>query len=107
MEEPILLRIDPFLWSDDSLNYPEKIILNLILSFTIRQECCTLNDEWIASKFGWTPGFCKDVIQLLVSRGWINMNKQWDGTRQLSFHIPGTPNPCDDVLTVEATEINP
>jgi hypothetical protein len=35
------------------------------------------------------------------------MSKQWDGTRNLSFYIPGKANPCEDIDTVEATEINP
>ena len=105
MEEPILLRIDPFLWNDESLNYPEKIVLNLILSFTLRNECCTVTDEWIAAKFGWTPSFCTELIALLAMRGWINVHKQWNGDRNMSFHIPDRDNPCQNISTVEATEI--
>jgi hypothetical protein len=107
MEEPILLRIDPFLWEDPNLNYPEKIILNLVLSFTLRDECCNLTNEWIASKFGWTPAFVNDVIQLLSSRNLINISKPWNGGRNLSFYIPNRDNPCEAIVTVEATEINP
>ena len=105
MEEPILLRIDPFLWNDDSLNYPEKIMLNLILSFTLRDECCTLTDEWIAAKFGWTPNFCKELIGLLATRGWINVYKEFGSERKMSFYIPDRDSPCQDISTVEATEI--
>ena len=103
--EPILLRIDPFIWSDPNLNYPEKIIVNLVLSFTLRGECCNLSDEWIGSKFGWTPEFVKDVIKLLTTRGLIVMDKQWGGLRNLSIHIPGKDNPCQDVFTVDAVEV--
>jgi hypothetical protein len=94
-DQPILLRVDPFIWNDESLNYPEKITLNLIFSFTIRGECCTVTDQWIATKFGWTPQFSKELIQLLSNRGWVNIHPQWDGGRTLSIAIPGTPDPCD------------
>lgn len=104
-EQPILLRIDPFIWNDPNLNYPEKIILNFILSFSLRDECCTVTDEWLGSKFGWTPNFVKDVISLLATRGFIVSKTQWDGKRKLSFYIPGKANPCEDIDTVEATEI--
>jgi hypothetical protein len=107
MEEPILLRIDPFLWEDPNLNYPEKIILNLVLSFTLRDECCTLTNEWIASKFGWTPAFVNDVIQLLATRGLLIATKSVKGIRNLSFYIPGKDNPCENITTVEAIEIYP
>ena len=105
--EPILLRIDPFIWDDPNLGYPEKIIVNLVLSFTLRDECCKLTNEWIASKFGWTPEFVNDIINLLATRKLLVMDKQWNGTRNLSFYIPGKTNPCEDITTVEATEINP
>jgi hypothetical protein len=103
--DPILLRIDPFIWSDESLNYPEKIILNLVFSFTIREECCFVTDEWIANKFGWTPKFVKNVIQLLVQRGWVLLHPQWDGSRPLSIHIPGQTSPCDQAFPAEAVEV--
>jgi hypothetical protein len=103
--DPILLRIDPFIWEDESLNYPEKIILNLIFSFTIREQCCFVTDEWIAGKFGWSPKFVKDVIQLLAQRGWVLVNPQWDGSRTLSIHIPGKPNPCDQAFPAQAVEV--
>lgn len=103
--EPILLRIDSFIWEDPNLNYPEKIIVNLILSFTLRGECCTLTDEWIGSKFGWEPGFVRDVINLLNTRGLVVMDKQWDGSRNLSIFIPGKDSPCQDVFTVDAVEV--
>jgi hypothetical protein len=94
-EKPILLRVDPFIWNDESLNYPEKIILNLIFSFTVRGECCTVSDHWIGSKFGWNEKFSKEIIELLKVRGWINYHPQWDGGRTLSINIPGAPDPCE------------
>ena len=33
------------------------------------------------------------------------MDKKWNGTRNLSFYIPGKANPCEDIATIEATEI--
>lgn len=105
MEEPILLRIDSFIWEDPNLNYPEKIIVNLVLSFTLRDECCNLTDEWIGSKFGWQPAFVKDVIKLLSTRGLIVMDKEWGGNRNLSIHIPGKDNPCQDIATVDVVEV--
>lgn len=103
--EPILLRIDPFIWEDPNLNYPEKIIVNLVLSFTLRGECCTLSDEWIASKFGWQPGFVKDVIGLLFQRDLLVLSNEWGGVRNLSIYIPGKDNPCQDVFTVDGIEV--
>ena len=103
--DPILLRVDSFIWEDPNLNYPEKIIVNLILSFTLREECCNLTDEWIASKFGWEPGFVSNVIDLLFSRGLIVMDKQFNGSRNLSIYIPGRANPCEDVTTLDAIEV--
>jgi len=103
-EEPILLRVDAFIWSDESLNYPEKIVLNLIFSFTIREECCSLSDEWIASKFGWSAGFSADLIKILAQRGWVKVHYPWGGNRTLSLHIPGRPDPCDafsDAVVIE------
>jgi hypothetical protein len=93
--EAILLRIDPFIWQDESLNYPEKIILNLVFSFTIREECCSVTDQWIANKFGWTSQFVKELIGLLTMRGWLLVHPQWDGSRTLSIHIPGKQDPCN------------
>ena len=103
--DPILLRVDSFIWEDPNLNYPEKIIVNLILSFTLREECCNLTDEWIASKFGWEPGFVSNVIDLLFSRGLIVMDKHFNGSRNLSIYIPGRANPCEDVTTLDAIEV--
>jgi hypothetical protein len=103
--DPILLRVDNFIWGDQSLNYPEKIILNLIFSFTIREECCTLSDVWIANKFGWTSQFVKEIVQLLANRGWVIIHPQWDGSRTLSIHIPGKPDPCDQSFPVDGIEV--
>ena len=103
--DPILLRIDPFIWEDPNLNYPEKILVNLVLSFTLRGECCTLSDEWIASKFGWHPGFVKSVIELLSQRDLLVLSNEWGGVRNLSIFIPGKDNPCQDVFTVDGVEV--
>jgi hypothetical protein len=103
--EAILLRVDPFIWQDESLNYPEKIMLNLVFSFTIRGECCSLTDQWIGNKFGWSAQFSRELIQLLSNRGWIKIHPQWDGTRNLSLHIPGSPDPCDPTFPAEEVEV--
>ena len=104
-ETPILLRVDPFIWRDESLNYPEKIVLNVIFSFTIRGECCTVTDEWIGSKFGWSAQFSRELIQLLANRQWVKIHPGWDGSRSLSINIPGKPDPCDSFSGITDVEV--
>jgi hypothetical protein len=104
-EQPILLRVDPFIWNDESLNYPEKIILNFIFSFTIRGECCAVPDSWIGMKFGWGTKFTTEVIDLLKIRGWVNVHSQWDGSRTMSINIPGTPDPCDTFSDITHVQV--
>ena len=91
----ILLRIDPFLWHDTSLNYPEKIILEVIFGFTAQQKCCYVSDAWIANAFGWEEDFVADVLAMLQIRGWILVdNDAFGGQRKLSINVPGERNPC-------------
>jgi hypothetical protein len=98
----ILLRIDPFVWHDTSLNYPEKIILEIIFSFTAQQKCCYVSDAWIANAFGWEDQFVAEIIALLELRGWIIITyDQFGGQRKMSINIPGERNPCEDWTDVE------
>lgn len=101
----ILLRIDPFIWNDSSLNYPEKIILNFIFSWTVQKKCCHVSNDWLANAFGWEPSFVAEVISLLHQRGWINVERPafGSGPRMMSINIPGEPNPCTvgDEITFE------
>jgi hypothetical protein len=89
------------IWHDESLTYPEKIVLNLIFSFTAEGNCCTLTDEWISSKFGMELNFVRDMVRMLRLRGWINMVPATAfSPRKLSIVIPGMKNPCEDYLDI-------
>lgn len=102
----ILLRVDPFIWRDDSLNVNEKILLNFVFSFTIENKCCDVPSDWIADRFGWTERFVDEMIQMMIMRGWLFVNKEFGGVRKMSIAIPGHLNPC---LATEIAyeEINP
>lgn len=102
----ILLRIDPFIWEDESLNIPEKILLNFVFSFTIENKCCDVDSAWIARRFGWTPQFVNEMILMMVIRGWLYVSENPNGTRHMSIIIPGRTNPCL-APEIEYTEINP
>lgn len=96
----IFLRIDPHIWADESLNYPEKIMLNLVFSFTVQGKCCTITDSWVASKFGWPTNFVSELISILRLRGWLNVSHGPFGDRFISIMIPGETDPCkfDDTI---------
>ena len=97
----ILLRIDPMIWQDQSLTYPEKILLNLIFQFTADAKCCELTDDWIANKFGMEVKFVGQMISMLMLRGWINVSPQTlTNPRKLSINIPGFKNPCEDYIEI-------
>ena len=102
----ILLRIDPFIWRDESLNIPEKILLNFVFSFTIEGKCCDVETSWIAHKFGWSIQFVNEMILMMVIRGWLYVNENSEGTRFMSINIPGHTNPCL-APEIEYTEIDP
>jgi len=102
----ILLRIDPFIWRDESLNIPEKILLNFVFSFTVENRCCDVDTSWIADRFGWNPQFVNEMINMMALRGWLYVERKSDGTRLMSINIPGRNNPCL-APTVEFEEINP
>ena len=90
----ILLRVDPFIWEDESLTIPEKILLNFVFSFTIENKCCTVPSAWIAKRFGWTEKFVNEMILMMTIRGWLYVSEGSLGTRTMSILIPGHPNPC-------------
>jgi hypothetical protein len=90
----ILLRVDPFIWEDESLTIPEKILLNFVFSFTIENKCCTVQSSWIAQRFGWTERFVNEMILMMTIRGWLFVSDNKSGTRTMSILIPGHPNPC-------------
>ena len=97
----ILLRIDPLIWQDQSLTYPEKILLNLVFQFTAEGKCCELTDEWIANKFGMEIQFVGQMVSMLMLRGWINVSPQTiHQPRKLSINIPGFKNPCEDYIEI-------
>lgn len=101
----ILLRIDPHIWNDRSLNYPEKIILNLVYGFTAQGRCCLVSDEWISQYFGIELKLVEDVIKMLAIREIINVTPGEAGhTRKISINIPGEPDPCAEGEYVEYSE---
>jgi len=101
----ILLRVDPHIWNDESLNYPEKIILNLIYGFTAQGKCCFVTNDWISSYFGIDVFLVRDIINMLSVRGYINVYPGTAGHyRKMSINIPGEPNPCTEGEYVEYTE---
>jgi hypothetical protein len=103
----ILLRIDPQIWHDGSLNYPEKIILNLIWGFHVQGKCCLVTDDWIASKFGMDYSLVREVIKMLTTRGLVNIiPADYSYPRRLSINIPGEVNPCITDEYVDPFELN-
>lgn len=102
----ILLRIDNFIWTDQNLNYPEKIILNFIFSWSIKEQCCFASSEWIAAKFGWNERFVDQVIAMLQARGYVSiMEKDWQYPRRLSAILPGYINPCENFEDITETDV--
>jgi len=102
----ILLRVDPHIWNDQSLNYPEKIILNLIYGFTAQGKCCLVGNDWIADKFGMDVFLVRDIINMLAARGFIKVYPGTAGSyRRMSINIPGEPDPCTDGEYVAYTEV--
>lgn len=103
----ILLRVDPQIWHDPSLNYPEKIILNLIYGFHAQGKCCMVSDEWISSKFGMDYSLVRDVIRMLSTRGFVSLIPgEYGSPRRLSIVIPGEPNPCLADSYIDPIEFN-
>ena len=45
----ILMRVDPFIWHNDELQYPEKLLINVVFGFTLENKCCHLADTWFAT----------------------------------------------------------
>lgn len=101
----ILLRVDPFIWNDSSLTLEQKIILNLIFSFTIQGKCCFLSDAWISTKFGFQESLVRDIIKTLERNGWIRVRYAPGVARTLAIIIPGEQDPCDDAETVDVFEV--
>ena len=101
----ILLRVDPHIWHDQSLNYPEKIILNLIYGFTAQGKCCFVSDEWISAKFGIDLNLVRSVIQMLKVRQFINVTEPTaEYPRRMCINIPGEQDPCLEGEYVDYTE---
>ena len=102
----ILLRVDPHIWNDQSLNYPEKIILNLIYGFTAQGKCCYVSNDWISAKFGIDPNLVGNIIGMLKTRGFINVTPGSAGEpRRMCINIPGEPDPCLEGEYVAYTEV--
>lgn len=95
----IMLRVDPFIWHNDSLTYPEKLILNIVFGFTIDNNCCRIADTWFATKFGWTPQFVGEMIEMLRKRGFLTVTEEEWGlvhTRGLSIKMGDRTCPCQE-----------
>lgn len=101
----ILLRVDPHIWNDESLNYPEKIILNLIYGFTAQGKCCMITDEWISAYFGIELKLVASILQMLRIRQYITVTEASAGSpRRMSINIPGEPDPCVEGEYIEYSE---
>jgi hypothetical protein len=101
----ILLRIDPHIWNDQSLNYPEKIILNLVYGFTAQGKCCLVSDDWISAYFGIDSSLVSNVISMLSARGFLCVIPGTAGQpRKMCINIPGEPDPCLEGEYVAYTE---
>ena len=93
----ILMRVDPFIWHNDQLNYPEKLLLNVVFGFTIDNKCCHLADTWFATKFGWTPQFVTEMVKMLKMRGYLLVTEDVWGfgfVRGLSVPMGDRECPC-------------
>lgn len=102
----ILLRVDKFIWADPDLNYPDKIVLNFIFSWSIQEKCCFASNDWIASKFGWDPKFVDQIIGILQIRGYVNViEADWQYPRRLSAILPGYKNPCQEFEDITAIDV--
>jgi hypothetical protein len=98
----IFLRIDRAIWTDTTLNYEEKIIMNLIYQFNVQNMCCTFSPEWIAYKFGWEPQFVTEIVTLLERKGLIRVRIK-DENYAMSLILPGEPDPCsklDEITSI-------
>ena len=101
----ILLRIDPHIWNDPSLNYPEKIILNLVYGLTAQGKCCFLTDDWISQYFGIELRLVGDIIRMLAMRGVLCVIPGLAGQpRKMCINIPGEPDPCVEGEYIEYSE---
>ena len=101
----ILLRIDPHIWNDQSLNYPEKIILNLVYGFTAQGKCCFVSDDWISSYFGIDVNLVRNIISMLSMRGYMKVSPATAGSpRRMGINIPGEADPCVEGEYVAYTE---
>jgi len=93
----ILLRVDRSIWEDQNLDYPEKIVLNFVFSWSIQNKCCFVSDEWLATKFGWSEKYVNEIISILQIKGYLSViEKDWQYPRRLSVILPGHVNPCYD-----------
>ena len=100
----ILLPVFPKIWQDESLNYPEKIMLSLIFGQNQQNKCATFSPNWIANNFGWQPQFVNEVTSILALRGIIRVERK-AGELMMSIVIPGEPNPCLNISDVVWEEI--
>lgn len=100
----ILLPVFPNVWADESLNYPEKIILSLIWGQNIQNKCAVFSQDWIANNFGWSPQFVNEVVSLLALRGIIKVRREF-GELRMSVFVPGEPDPCITITEADWVEI--
>lgn len=100
----ILLPVFPTVWADESLNYPEKIILCLIWGQNIQGHCAVFSQNWIANNFGWTPQHVNEVVSLLALRGIIKVRRE-GADLHMSVFVPGEPDPCITITDADWAEI--
>lgn len=99
-EGAIFLRIDRAIWSDQSLQVEQKIVLNFIYQFHVHNLCCTFSPAWIGNKFGWDEAFVTEVVTFLEKLGYIRVRVK-DDNYAMSIILPGEPDPCRSLDEIE------
>lgn len=91
----MLLRCDNFIFHNQSLTLEEKILLNLIFSFSVQSKCFFASSDWIAYRFGWSPLFVDEMIAKLKLQGFIKVNPYHVTGRSIWFVLDEWEDPCD------------
>ena len=94
-DHAILLRIDPWIFREEGLSLFEKMLANYVYSWTIQGKCCFVSDEWLGYKFGFTKQEVFTTLNLLQMKGYIKINRGFQGARSLSFVFSDIGDVCE------------
>jgi len=101
-ENPILLRIDPFIFRIDGLSLLEKMLLNYVYAWSVQGRCCFSSSSWFGYKFGFTEGDINTTLELLQMKGYIRINKGFEGgARSLSYVFSDAGDVCEGITSPE------